>query len=169
MRLRHAALKLLPRKIEGYMLVQGSLMHVNEALTSERFLKFVADEAPCGHYFVAEPPPGVIMTAAIGWRVIVPDLPSIEVLADGLWKGYEYLVRPLHGDAIGRAPQIFIKIRNFRGAYDQFVIGKDLNKKEGLFHRMKESAAVLLSAGHEEAMLQEIEKTAASDCWRKVS
>jgi hypothetical protein len=151
------------------MLVQGSLKHVNESLTSDRFLKFLADEAPAGHYFVAQPPPGIIMTAAIDWRIIVPDTAAIESLAVALWKGYDLMVRPLHGEGLGRTPQVFIKMKNFKGEYDQFVIGKELNKKEGVVHRMRETAAILFSPSHQAALAKELEKTAASDYWLRVS
>lgn len=151
------------------MLVQGTLMHVDESLTSDRFLKFLADEAPGAHYFVAQPPPGIIMTAAIDWRVIVPEIDVVEELSAALWKGYESLVRPLHADALGRNPQIFVKMRNAKGEYDQFTIGKDFKKKEGLSHRMRETAAILLSSSQKEAVTREIERTNGSDYWQKIS
>ncbi|HJV34322.1 hypothetical protein [Geomonas sp.] len=150
------------------MLVQGTLMHVDESLTSDRFLKFLAEEAPRAHYFVAQPPEDIIMTAAIDWRVIVPKMDVVEDLSAALWKGYESLVRPLQADALGRTPLIFVKMRNAKGEYDQFTIGKDFKKKEGLSHRMRETAAILASNNHEEAVLREIERTNGSDYWQKI-
>lgn len=151
------------------MLIQGSLMHVNESVTSDRFLKFLADEAPAGHYFVAQPPPGIIMTAAIDWRIIVPDTAAVDTLAVALWNGYDLLVRPQHGDEMGRTPHVFIKMKNYKGEYDQFIIGKDLKKKEGLVHRMRETAAILFSSSHQAALMKEVEKTDASEYWLRVS
>ena len=150
------------------MLVQGSLMHVNESLTSDRFLKFLADEAPDAHYFVAQPPPGIVMTAAVDWRVIVPDMAAIEALSAALWKGYDSMVKPLHGDNLGRSPHIYVKMNNVRGEYDQFTIGKDLKKKDGLCHRMRETATVLLSTDHEAAVRKEIQKTKDNDYWLSI-
>jgi hypothetical protein len=148
------------------MLIQGAFMHVDASVTADRFLRFLADEAPGGHYFVAQPPPGIIMTAAIDWRVIVPDLDAIDAVATALWSGYESLVKPLQDDQ--KKPLIFIQIKNVRGECDQFTIGKDVDKRAGFVHRMRESAAILSSKNKESAVRQEIEKTTGSDYWLRV-
>jgi hypothetical protein len=150
------------------MLIQGAFMHVNESLSADRFLRHLADEAPGGQYFVAQPPPGIIMTAAIDWRVIVPDGDPIDGLAKALWSGYETMVKPLGGDSLGR-PSIFVQIKNVRGECDQFTIGKDVDKKDGLVHRVRESAAILSCKNKESAVKQEMERTTGSDYWVKVS
>jgi hypothetical protein len=151
------------------MLIQGAFMHVHESVTAGQFLKFLADEAPAGHYYVAQPPPGIIMTAAIDWRVIVPDNDSLDALVIALWSGYESLVKPLPHDSKESDPLIFIQIKNAKGECDQFTIGKDVDKKDGFVHRMKESAAILSPKNKKSALKQEIEKTTGSDYWLKVS
>jgi hypothetical protein len=153
---------------EADMLIQGAFMHVHESVTADQFLKFLADEAPGGHYFVAQPPPGIIMTAAIDWRVIVPDSDSLDALATALWSGYESLVKPLQNGGGGSDPLIFIQIKNLRGECDQFTLGKDVDKKDGFFHRMKESAAILSPKNKKSAVKQEIENTNGSDYWIQV-
>jgi hypothetical protein len=150
------------------MLIQGAFMHVNESLSADRFLKHLADEAPGGHYFMAQPPPGIIMTAAIDWRVIVTDGEPVDGLAKALWSGYESMVKPLGGDSLGR-PSIFVQIKNVRGESDQFTIGKDVDKKDGLVHRVRESAAILSCKNKESAVKQEMERTISSDYWVKIS
>lgn len=149
------------------MLIQGAFMHVNDGLSADRFLKHLADEAPGGHYYIAQPPPGIIMTAAIDWRVIFPDGDPVEGLARALWSGYESMVKPLAGE--GCNPSIFIQIKNVRGECDQFTIGKDVDKKDGLVHRVRESAAILSCKNKELAVKEELERTAGSDYWVKIS
>ena len=149
------------------MLIQGAFMHVKESVTADKFLKFLAGEAPAGHYFVAQPPPGIIMTAAIDWRVIVPDSEAADALAKALWSGYESLVKPQGTDDMGNLPSIFIQIKNLKGECDQFSIGRDVDKEDGFMHRVKESVAVLSSRSRE-AVLQEIENTNTSDYWAQV-
>ena len=148
-------------------MIQGAFMHVKESLTAERFLRFLADEAPGGHYFIAQPPPGVIMTAAIDWRVVVPDRAAIETLAAALWSGYESLVKPQQCDE--RTPLLLVQLKNLKGEGDQFTVGKDFDKKEGFLHRVRESSAVLLPKNHDAAVTQELEKTAASDYWLAIT
>ncbi|MCM0081317.1 hypothetical protein L4X63_06920 [Geomonas sp. Red32] len=150
------------------MLLHGSLMHVTDSLSSGRFVRFLAEEAPAAHYFLAQPPDGIIMTAAVGWKVIVPDLSTIAPLAGALWDGYHSLVKPLHGGSIGRFPQVHVKIRNMKGLYDQFVLGQDFKDREGFCHRMKETAAILHSKDHQAEIHEELERTAASEYWTRV-
>jgi len=150
------------------MLIQGGFRHVNDAVMADNFVKFLADEAPNGQYFIAQPPPGIVMTAAIDWRVIVADPAAIDALATALWSGYESMVKPLRNDSMGRAPVIFIQIKNHKGESDQFIIGKDVDKKDGFVHRVRESAAVLSSRDKELALLREIETTTGSDYWQQV-
>lgn len=140
-------------------------MNVNASLSADRFLKHLADEAPGAHFFIAQPPPGIIMTAAIDWRVIVPDGDPVEGLARALWSGYESMVKPLGGDN----PSIFVQIKNVRGECDQFTIGKDVDKKDGLVHRVRESAAILCCKNRELAVKEEMERTTSSDYWVKIS
>lgn len=149
------------------MLIQGAFMHVSDSLTANRFLKYLADEAPVGHYFVAQPPPGIIMTAAIDWRVIVPDSDAAHALATALWSGYESLVKPQGRGDLGGSPGIFIQIKNLEGDCDQFTIGKDVDKMEGFVHRVKESVSVLASRSRD-AVGKELERTSTSDYWLQV-
>lgn len=150
------------------MLIQGAFRHVSPSVTPGLFLKTLSEEVPGGSYFVAQPPPGIIMTAAIDWRVVVPDGGPVEALAAALWSGYQSLAQPRRNDGSGRAPLIFIQIKNVRGGYDEFTIGKDVVDKDGLVHRVRESAAVLSSKDKEAAFRQQVEKTAESDYWLSV-
>ena len=151
------------------MLIQGAFMHVKESVTTGKFLKFLADEAPVGHYFVAQPPPGIIMTAAIDWRVIIPDTDAADALARALWSGYESMVMTEGKDEKGSSPAIFIQIKNIKGECDQFTMGKDIDKKDGFMHRVKESMAILSSKNKESAVLLEIERTNLSDYWAQLA
>jgi hypothetical protein len=153
------------------MLIQGAFMHVNDSLTSGQFLKFLAGAAPVGRYFVAQPPPGIIMTAAIDWRVIIPDTDAADALATALWSGYESLVKPQGKGENGNSALIFIQIKNVKGECDQFTMGKDVDKKDGFMNRVKESIAVLSSKNKDAALLQvmqEIERTSTSDYWAQI-
>jgi hypothetical protein len=151
------------------MLIQGAFMHVKESLTAGQFLKFLAGEAPVGHFFVAQPPPGIIMTAAIDWRVIVPDSDAAAVLATALWSGYESLVKPQGKGDNGSAPLLFIQIKNVKGECDQFTMGKDVELKDGFMSRMKESMTVLSLKDKDSAVMQEIQRTSDSDYWSKIA
>jgi hypothetical protein len=150
------------------MLIQGAFMHVKDSLTADLFLKFLAGAAPVGHFFVAQPPPGIIMTAAIDWRVIVPDSDAGSLLATALWSGYESLVKPHGKNDNGSAPLLFIQIKNAKGECDQFTMGKDVELKDGFMDRMKESMTVLSLKNKESAVLQEIERTNTSDYWAQI-
>lgn len=150
------------------MLIQGAFMHVKDSVTADTFLKFLAGEAPAGHYFVAQPPPGIIMTAAIDWRVIVPDADA-DALATALWSGYESMVMSQGKEDNGNCPSIFIQIKNVKGECDQFTMGKEIDKKDGFMHRVKESMAVLSLKNVESAVLQEIERTSLSDYWAQLA
>jgi hypothetical protein len=150
------------------MVVQGAFMHVHESLSADRFLKYLAEKAPAGEYFVAQPPPGIIMTAAIDWRVIVKDMETIDVLANALWQGYESFVKPLRVNSFS-SPQMLIQLKNAKGEYDQFTLGKDFQKKDGFCHRMRESSAVLITTKKESTALQEMEITEESGYWQKVN
>jgi hypothetical protein len=149
------------------MLIQGAFMHVKDLVTADQFLKFLAGEAPAGHYFVAQPPPGIIMTAAIDWRVIIPDSEAANGLATALWTAYESMVMPLACENSEEAPAIFIQIKNLKGECDQFFMGKDVQKKDGFLHRVTETVAIL-SSKNNEGLLQEIANTSASDYWAQI-
>jgi hypothetical protein len=149
------------------MLIQGSLMHVNDSVTADQFLRFLACEAPAAHYYVAQPPPGIIMTAAIDWRVIVHDNAAADALALALWSGYEAMIKPLPNTDT-QCPVIFVQIKNVRGECDQLTMGKDVNKKDGFMHRMKESVAILSPKNKDAALLKEIERTHGSDYWAPI-
>ena len=150
------------------MLIQGAFKHVNDSVTADEFLTFLSCQAPGGHYFVAQPPPGIVMTAAIDWRVIMPDGDSIDVLATALWSGYEFLVKPLQKESTQQSPGIFIQIKNLRGEWDQFTIGQDVVQKDKFLHRVRETAAVLSSKNKEASLLREIERTAGSEYWLQI-
>jgi hypothetical protein len=151
------------------MLIQGGFMHVNGSLTAGQFLRFLACEAPAGRYFVAQPPPGIIMTAAIDWRVIISDTDAANALATALWSGYESLVKPQGKGENGNSALVFIQIKNVKGECDQFTLGKDVDKKDGFMNRVKESMAVLSMKNLESAILQEIERTITSDYWEQIA
>lgn len=144
-------------------------MHVKDSVTAGKFLKFLAGEAPAGHYFVAQPPPGIIMTAAIDWRVIVPDTEAADALATALWSGYESIVKPEGKGENGSRASIFIQIKNVKGECDQFTMGTDIDKKDGFMHRVKESLAILATKNKEAAFQQEIERTIGSDYWAQIA
>jgi hypothetical protein len=150
------------------MLIQGAFMHVKDSVNAGTFLKFLAGEAPGGHYFVAQPPPGIIMTAAIDWRVIVPD-GHADALATALWSGYESMVKPQGKEETDGCPSIFIQIKNVKGECDQFTMGKDIDMKDGFMHRVKESMAILSLKNVESAELLEIERTSLSDYWAQLA
>jgi len=149
------------------MLIQGAFMHVSDSLTADRFLKYLADEARVGHYFVAQPPPGIIMTAAIDWRVIVPDTEAAHVLATALWSGYQSLIKTQGRSELSGDPALFIQIKNLEGDCDQFTLGKDVDKLDGFVHRVRESVSVLSSRSRE-ALGRELEQTHGSDYWAQV-
>ena len=150
------------------MLIQGAFMHMDDALTADQFMSFISCEAPGGHYFVAQPPPGIVMTAAVDWRVILPDGDSIDALAAALWSGYESLVRPLQKKSSESSPGIYIQIKNLRGEWDHFTLGKDVVQRDKFVHRVRESVAVLAPKNKESSLRLEIEKTMGSDYWLEV-
>ena len=150
------------------MLIQGAFMHVKDSSIADQFLKFLAGAVPVGHFFVAQPPPGIIMTAAIDWRVIVPDSDAGDAFATALWSGYESLVSAQGKGDNGNCPQVFIQIKNLKGECDQFTLGKDIDDKDGYMHRVRESIAIL-SSRNSETVLQEIERTSTSDYWAQMA
>ena len=149
------------------MVIQGAFINVDKSVTADRFLKSLAREVPGGHYFVAQPPPGIIMTAALDWRVIVPDGDPVDALANALWSGYESMVKPLQSDASGRSPAICMQMKNIKGQWDRFTIGRDIDKKDAFLHRVRETASVLSSRNSESAV-GELEKTANSEYWLEI-
>ena len=46
------------------MLIQGALTVVKGVVTAAQFLRVLARRLPGGAYFVVDPPPGIVMTAA---------------------------------------------------------------------------------------------------------
>ncbi len=146
------------------MVIQGSLASVNGAVSTAAFLRFLADRVPDGHYFLVDPPPGITMTAAIDWRVVLPDAGGVAPLTTALWSGYETLV--------GRAAPgagILIQIKNTRGQYDQFVLGREITEEAVFVHRMKESVRLLYPGGNVGDPREEIARTADSGYWVNLS
>jgi hypothetical protein len=132
------------------------------------FLRFLAERAPACHYFMVEPPPGISMTAAIDWRVILPGASAVSALAVALWGGYEAFIMPLHAMNAQSSAGIVVQIKNELGAHDQFLIGRDITDKEALLHRVKESTRVLFPSKHVREPALEIEETKSSAYWVEI-
>ena len=145
------------------------MAHVTDSVSSERFLRFIAGEVPNSLFFVVEAPPGIAMTAAIDWRVVVPDAAAVAALAEALWKGYETFVQPLQSNKGTAGAGIRIQIKNEKGAFDQFMLGKDITEQALFCQRLEESAKILAPKDRKKAFLLELEQTRSSDYWEELT
>ena len=147
------------------MHVQGALSNVNRSVSTDEFVRFLAERAPQGHYFMVDPPPGIVMTSAVDWRVVVPDTAAFAPLAAALWDAYEKFILPLRKDDASPPAGIVVQMRNGKGAFDQFKVGGDILDRETLVHRIGESARVLCPKNKAWDPRQEIEETMDSGYW----
>ncbi|HEY6007537.1 MAG TPA: hypothetical protein VIU40_04380 [Geobacteraceae bacterium] len=150
------------------MLIQGSLAGVNGAVATATFLRFLAERVPAGHYFLVEPPPGIAMTSAIDWRVVLSDAAHLAPLAAALWRGYETLVLPLHKGAAPGAG-IVVQVRNSRGQFDQFVLGREITEEAAFVHRLQESVRLLYPGKTAGDVQQELARTLDSGYWVNIA
>jgi len=147
------------------MVVQGALAHVGDSVSSEQFLRFLAKRVPSGQYFIVEPPPGIIMTAAMDWRIVLPDAKAMQELIATLWESYETLILPLRGEDATAGAGMSIQIKNHKGEFDQFSLGRDITVQELFVQRMQETARTLAPRNAREAFDQEIRQTCDSGFW----
>ncbi len=150
------------------MIIQGALANVHGSVSTDVFLRFLAEKVPNGHYFMVQPPPGIAMTAAIDWRIVLDDAAAIAALAMALWSGYESFMQHLQGQDPLSSAGIVVQMKNEKGEFDQFIIGKEIREKEVLMHRMKESTRTLSSKNIVGALHREIEETERSGYWEKI-
>jgi hypothetical protein len=146
------------------MIVQGFLAGVNGSVTTETFLRFLAHRAPDGAYFLVPPPPGIEMAAVIDWRVVVQDAAAVAPLTAALWRGYESLVAPLRKGA-APAAGITVQLRNDKGQFDQFVLGREITAEATLLQRVKESVRTLYPGKPVGLVPAELERTLDSGYW----
>lgn len=151
------------------MIIQGAFVNLSRALTPDDFLAVVAAKTPSADCYLVDPPPGITMTAAIDWRLILRELSDVVVLSSSLWDVYEATISVLKRDDSESLPGVLIQIKNQRGASDQFVLGGDIVAKEVLMHRMKETVRTLAPKNHAEAARLEIAETEASGFWEKLT
>ncbi len=150
------------------MIIQGALTHVNGSVSTDEFVRFLAGQVSSGQCFMVEPPPGIVMTAAIDWRIVLQDITEIGTLATALWNGYAALVKPLHHERATSAAGIFVQMRNAKGEFDQFRIGGDITDNEALVSRMEETARILCPKDKAEAFRHEMEDTEQSGFWAEI-
>lgn len=150
------------------MIIQGALTQVNDAVSTEDFVGLLAGQVPDGHCFVVRPPPGIAMTAAMDWRIVVEDMTMIIAIATALWNGYAERVKPLQQEQGTSLAGLTVQIRNAKGEFDQFLIGRDITNGEALVHRMEETARILCPKNRAEAFRREMEDTAQSGYWEAI-
>lgn len=150
------------------MVVQGALAHVGDTVSSEQFLRFLAQRVPKGEYFIVEPPPGIIMTAAMDWRIVLPDSKSMQQMIAALWEGYESFILPLHCEDATACAAMLIQIKNHKGEFDQFSLGRDITLQELFVQRMQETARTLSPRNAQDAFSQEIRQTCDSGFWEQL-
>ncbi len=150
------------------MIIQGALTHVNGAISTEELMGLLAGQVPGGHCFMVHPPPGIAMTAAMDWRIVVEDISTIIAIATALWNGYVELIKPLRQERGISSAGLFVQIRNAKGEFDQFQIGRDITDGDALVHRMQETARILCPKNNKEAFLREMEDTSQSGYWEAI-
>ncbi|KAF0216541.1 MAG: hypothetical protein FD174_3635 [Geobacteraceae bacterium] len=146
------------------MFIQGALTNIHKSVSTDEFLRFLAAHVP-GNYFMVQPPPGINMTAAIDWRVVLQDVTDITPFASALWSGYETFITPLHNKDSKSSAGIFVQMKNEKGEFDQFMIGKDILDKEALNHRMEESTKILCLKNKAGVLQEALEETKRSGYW----
>lgn len=144
---------------------QGALSNVKGAVSTDEFVRFIAERAPQCHYFTADPPPGIVMTSALDWRIVVPDAAAFAPLAAALWSVYERFILPHRKEGEPSTAGIVVQMKNGKGAFDQFKVGGDILEKDALVHRIEESARVLCPRSKTWDPRQEIEETIDSGYW----
>lgn len=150
------------------MIIQGALSRVNGAISTKEFLGFLAGQVPDGHCFIVQPPPGIAMTAAMDWRIVVEEMTTITALATAIWNGYTGRVLPLQKERGTSSAGLFVQIKNAKGEFDQFLIGRDITDGESLVYRMEETARILFSENKVEAFRREMEDTVKSGYWETI-
>ncbi len=150
------------------MIIQGALTHVNGAISTEEFVGLVAGQVPGVHFFMVQPPPGIAMTAAIDWRIVVEDMTTVIAIATALWSGYVERVKPLQQGRGTSSAGLFVQMRHAKGEFDQFLIGRDITDGEALVRRMEETAKILCPKNIAEAFRREMEETAQSGFWEPI-
>jgi hypothetical protein len=151
------------------MIIQGAFVNLSRELSSADFLAVVAAKTPNADCYLVDPPPGIKMTAAIDWRLVLRDPSAVASLSSTLWDAYESMISVLKRDDSETLPGVIIQIKNQRGASDQFVLGGDIIEKEVFFHRMKETVRTLAPKNNAEAVSQEIAETEESGFWEKLT
>lgn len=147
------------------MHIQGALSNVKGAVSTDEFVRFMAELAPQCHYFTADPPPGIVMTSALDWRVVVPDIAAFAPLAAALWSAYERFILPRRKEGEQSPAEIVVQMKNGKGAFDQFRLGGDILERDALIHRIEESARVLCPRSKTWDPRSEIEETVDSGYW----
>lgn len=150
------------------MIIQGAFVNVNIPVSAAEFVGLLSAGLADGHCYVVDPPPGIVMTASIDWRLILRTLSDAPLLAAALWDAYESVISPLGRAGCASLPGILVQIKNHRGAADQFVVGGDIVEKEVLAHRMRETIRTLTPRDHAESVRREIEETEGSGFWEQV-
>lgn len=150
------------------MVVQGALAHVGNTVSSEQFLRFLAQRVPNGEYFIVDPPPGIVMTAATDWRIVLPDAKAMQQMIAALWESYESFILPLHGEDATACATMLIQIKNHKGEFDQFSLGRDITLQELFVQRMQETARTLSPRNPQDAFCQEIRQTCDSGFWEQL-
>ncbi len=145
------------------MLVQGGVTRRGKQVETGEFVRFVAQRAPVGHYFVVDPPPGISMASAMEWRIILAGASALAEVGAALWQAYETFVR---GET-SAAGELLVQVKNRKKAFDQFVIGRDIGDEKALLHRLTESARLLAPKG-EESLDEELLETEDSGYWTRV-
>lgn len=148
------------------MYIQGTLLNVRNVSTAD-FLEQVAEHAAesC-HYFIVDPPPGITMSAAVDWRLIITGNGAVSAVAAGLWSGYEAFVLPLLAGQPNAA--IFIQCKNGKGQFDQFTIGATLTDKKGVTQRLEDACRLLspkITIESVNAILKETENSGFWERW----
>ncbi|MBI1921694.1 MAG: hypothetical protein HYS23_11525 [Geobacter sp.] len=147
------------------MHIQGALSNVKGTVSTDEFVRFLAELAPQGHYFTADPPPGIVMTSALDWRVVVPDVATFPLLATALWSAYERFILPRRKEGEPAPAGIVVQMKNGKGAFDQFKVGGDILERDALVQRIEESARVLCPRSMTWDPRPEIEEALDSGYW----
>jgi hypothetical protein len=150
------------------MLIQGALLHAGGRTNSRELLAFLAGSFPAGRYFHVDPPPGIIMAAAIEWRVVLHEAAALQQFFAFLWNFYESRFPLSRETGSSDAPGIFIQVKNEHGAFDQFALGRDIVTREELVGRLEGSLKTLFPKNGSGAPELEIEDTLDSGFWTEI-
>jgi hypothetical protein len=122
------------------MFIQGTLANVNQEVSTDNLLRFLADEVPKGAFFKFQPPPGRTVAAAIDWRALLYDAAAIATIANALWGAYDKFIKPIHEVDHSSSSAIFVQMKNDAGESDQFMISGNIKDKEVFIQRFQDSA-----------------------------